>query len=295
MLHSFLSRRTTRTALTLVLRRRSCDRVGDPPRPRTSLAHVAVVAPAKGRNSPSRLINCLSGSALAAPPVADGPLIRRLINGPGSALGLILRFAGDGYASAGSALSRWSVATVGVKRPAPPSLRAVSRRLASGRESSSLPCHRRVTFADVHDRRALTLLKLRGRCSHGIVPKVRRTSCPPAICDSSGRCAALENPTSFAGVVNRSLRSSCPRRRRKINERQSRCVFERRMRGRCAGGIVPKVAMHFVCIAPIASTMRRIFIFQNSPFALQTSLFLFRVSGQIDFRFYRKSSSCWVV
>ncbi len=54
------------------------------------------------------------------------------------------------------------------------------------------------------------------------------------------------------------------------------------MRGRCAGGSVPKVAMHFVCIAPIASTMRRIFVFQTSPFALQTSLFLFRVSGQIE-------------
>ena len=91
VLHSVPSRRTTRTALTLVLRRRSCDRVGDPPRPRTSLAHVAVVAPAKGRNSPSRLINYLSGSALAAPSVADGPLIRRLINDPGSALRRILR------------------------------------------------------------------------------------------------------------------------------------------------------------------------------------------------------------
>ncbi len=162
--------------------------------------------------------------------------------------------------------------------------RAVSRRLASGRENSSLPCHRRMTFADVHDRRALTLLRLRGRCSHGIVPKVRRTSCPPAICDSSGRCAELENPTSFAGVVNRSLRSSCPRRRREKRTAEPQCFLKRR----CAGGIVPKIAKHFVCIAPIASTMRRVFIFQASPFALHFPSQGFR-SNQISL--YRKSTS----
>jgi hypothetical protein len=176
------SHRTTRTALSLVLRRRSCNSFADSPLPAWSyrLPRGRLRGSLK-RSRPSRPQTVLIGIL---------PWRRRL--SLRSALCPHRSVAGDADRTAGSALVVPPAAPVGEKRLAPSSLHVVSHRLTSlPRSSAALPCHRRVSIGGIHDRRALTLVwvrvQLRGPAScrrvagHPVPPDLR----PPFALDDT--------------------------------------------------------------------------------------------------------------